>query len=158
MQIRDRQKEKHRRTGAGGGDWIVGTGGADLKKKRRARQNRVCHAGHREVVFGRIFARRSFSSRSDTDSDRNSSRRFALISQNYYYFGRNAIRIEDMPTEHLSRSFEKKVGYINSFTQNLSKIFSRWLRENYKTGMNGSPCVGHEKDCKCKGCDCEKEP
>jgi hypothetical protein len=141
------------------GDWIVGTGGADLKRS----------AGHSKIVFAMQVTEKislsqylqdsRFQKRWDTDSRENEAARFALISDNYYYFGRKAINVDGMPTEHLSRSFEKKgPGYINSFNAEFIEDFAHWLQENYKMGINGSPCVVSENDCECKEkCDCEKD-
>ena len=88
------------------GDWIAGTGGVDLGKS----------AGHGKLIYAlrvdekitlREYCEGNQGNRIDAGFDIPVKDRFALISYHYFYFGRNAIDISDIPQAHLDHPFEK---------------------------------------------------
>lgn len=121
------------------GDWIAGTGGADLTKS----------AGHGKLIYAmqvdekiplaeycramngkRIDAKREDSVIEDG--------RYALISWHFFYFGRNAIKI---PQKYLKHPFEKRgPGYRCDFTEEYVEEFVTWLEDTFKVGVHGPPC------------------
>lgn len=129
------------------GDWVAGTGGADLRKS----------AGHGRLIYAMrvdekmplsvYFHDKRFRGRKDNTPDSaNRNDRFVLISQHFFYFGRNAIGIADMPCEHLPHSLEKKgPAYRKDFSQSFIDDFARWLKQNYTVGIHGLPC-GYAED------------
>ena len=80
------------------GDWIAGTGGVDLGKS----------AGHGKLIYAmrvdekitlREYCEGNQGNRIDAAFDIPVKDRFALISHHYFYFGRNAIDISDIPRD-----------------------------------------------------------
>jgi hypothetical protein len=127
---------------AGVGDWVVGTGGADLKKS----------AGHGKVVyamrvdekpeFDQYCLDERFRDRPDADPDPPWSHgRFALVSRHFFYFGRNAIDVADLPMRHLPHPLEKKgPGHRSDFEDGFISDFAAWLEGGFETGVHGPPC------------------
>jgi hypothetical protein len=123
------------------GHWVAGTGGLGSTS-----------AGHRKLIYGmrveekmtlRDYARdERFWCRDDNLAEYcDCTDRFVLISQHYYYFGREAIDISSMPTTHLDHPFEKGgPRYRSDFSDAFIADFENWLRANYPIGMNGIPC------------------
>jgi hypothetical protein len=121
------------------GDWIVGTGGANLRKS----------AGHGKIIYAmkvtkkfslsEYLCSRMFAARADHHTGPDAKRRFALISDDFYYFGRNAPRIP--PRFNRPHPLEKKgPGYRSDFDAGFIVRFERWLRNQFSGGINGSPC------------------
>lgn len=125
------------------GDWIAGTGGADLKKS----------AGHGKLIFAmRVdeiiplseYCRGNRGNRIDAEHDIDEDNRFTLISHHFFYFGRNAIDISEIPRTHLDHAFEKTgPGHRSDFSEEFVEEFAKWLRANFKVGVHGPPCQSH---------------
>ena len=139
------------------GDWVIGTGGADLKKS----------AGHGKLVYamrvdekltlGQYYEDKRFDCKKKRgngtyehkigdnfyNNDWQRKNRFVLIGRQFYYFGRNAI---DIPPEFRNHNIEKKgPGYRSDFSEKFIEKFVNWIGCNYNTGMHGDPC-GREAD------------
>ena len=122
------------------GDWIAGTGGADLSKS----------AGHGKLIYAmRVdkkiplaeYCRDMSGKRIDADFDVAVRGRSALISRHFFYFGRNAINIREIPRKHLRHRFEKKgPGYRCDFSEEFVIEFARWLERAFEPGVHGPPC------------------
>jgi len=78
------------------GDWIAGTGGVDLSKS----------AGHGKLIYAmrvvekvplREYCQAHSDDRIDAGLEGDEDQRFALISHHFFYFGRNAIDISEVP-------------------------------------------------------------
>ena len=127
------------------GDWIVGTGGIDLRKS----------AGHGKLVYAmRVdekvtlaeYCRGNIGNRIDADHDIAEKGRYALISHHFFYFGRNAIDISEIPDKHLDHPFEKTgPGHRCDFSEEFIKDFAKWLKANVKVGIHGQPCQPHSE-------------
>ena len=112
------------------GDWIVGTGGADLRKS----------AGHGKLIYAmRVdekipltdYCRTMNGKRIDAEHETIEEGRYALISRHFYYFGRNAIDLSKIPRKNLAHPFEKKgPGYRCDFTDEYVQEFVKWLEGN----------------------------
>ena len=122
------------------GDWVVGTGGSDTKKS----------AGHGKLIYAMrvdeklplaaYFHDKRFRGRPD-NGEANRLDRFALVSQHFFYFGRNAISIDKIPKGHLIHPIEKKgPGFRSDFSQQFIDDFMKWLESNYRVGIHGLPC------------------
>ncbi len=134
------------------GDWIVGTGGADLTKS----------AGHHRLVYAMkvdekitrgeyfrkpVFFRKKQSRNGVGDQSRGDNLRpenqfedeeqYVLISKkHFYYFGNRAIRIPLDKFPHL----EKRGPWFRSdFGGDFIEEFQQWIT-TYKSGKNGDPC------------------
>lgn len=127
------------------GDWIAGTGGVDLSKS----------AGHGKLVYAmRVdeiislaeYCRGNIGNRIDAEHDIAEKGRYALISHHFFYFGRNAIDISDIPRKHLDHPFEKTgPGHRCDFSEEFIEDFAKWLKANFKVGVHGQPCQPHSE-------------
>jgi hypothetical protein len=120
------------------GDWIVGTGGASRRS-----------AGHGTIVYAmkvtdklalaQYLARREFRNREHGYNHFAIARRFALVSEDFYYFGANAVLI---PTRfNTPHPFEKAGrGFRSDFDEMFVERFERWLRDRSRRGVYGNPC------------------
>jgi len=118
------------------GDWIVGTGGANLKKS----------AGRGKLVYAMIVNEKKTlaeyclsygQKRIDAGSEKNDDGRFALMSRHFFYFGRNAIQIPKR-----FEGIEKKgPGFRSKFSDKLICDFVNWLEMNFTGGVHGAPCM-----------------
>lgn len=125
------------------GDWIAGTGGRDLRKS----------AGHGKLIYVMQvdeivpldqYCNAHHGDRIDAEPENHGGHRVALISHHFYYFGRNAIDISDIPQSHLGHRFEKRgPGYRCDFNKEFVDSFVLWLKTNFKTGVHGTPCKPH---------------
>jgi hypothetical protein len=122
------------------GDWIAGTGGADLTKS----------AGHGKLIYAmRVdekipladYCRSMNGKRIDAEHEAVEDGRYALISRHFYYFGRNAIDLSEIPSQHLHHPFEKSGrGHRCNFTEEYVEQFAQWLQRTFKVGRHGPPC------------------
>lgn len=127
------------------GDWIAGTGGADLSKS----------AGHGKLIYAMKvddkislaqFCRSNIEDRIDAKHDIEEKGRFALISNHFYYFGRKAIDISKIPKKHLHHHFEKSgPGYRCDFSEEFIEDFANWLQATFKSGVYWPPCEPHSE-------------
>ena len=126
-------------------DWIAGAGGADLRKS----------AGHGKLVYAmRVdeivplneYCRAHCGDRIDAEPEDDEDDRFALISHHFFYFGRNAIDISNIPRKHLDHPFEKSgPGHRCDFGGEFLEAFAKWLKGNFKVGVHGPPCKPHSE-------------
>lgn len=124
------------------GDWIAGTGGASSQS-----------AGHGKLVYAmRVdkkipladYRRGYIGKRIDAEHDIVEKNRFALISNHFFYFGKNAIELSEIPKMHLDHPFEKSgPGHRNDFSEEFVKAFAKWLKASFKVGVHGEPCKPH---------------
>lgn len=127
------------------GDWIAGTGGVILSKS----------AGHGKLIYAmRVdekiplaeYCRSNIGDRIDAKHDIVEKGRSALISNHFFYFGRNAIDISDIPETHLDHPFEKSgPGHRSDFSEEFVEDFAKWLKSTFKVGVHGQPCKPHSE-------------
>ena len=143
---------------AGTGDWLVGTGGIDLAKS----------AGHGKLIYamrvtnkltlGEYFRSPEFELKKPKPNGKKhwqygdnlrpvglfeSSQRFVLISDHFYYFGRNAIPIPPKASPQLEK---KGRGFKSGFDEAFIKRFAHWIerQSGFKPGRHGKPCKESE--------------
>ncbi len=145
------------------GDWVVGTGGQDLTKS----------SGNGTIVYAmkvteatpladylkdpRFAAREVGNSR-----PANIAKRKALVSGEFYYFGRRArsipARFRNFPNPKLGAvpkqfSLEKKFsGFKSHFPEPFIAAFENWISQ-FRHGKNGIPC-GLQPPGTCRTCAC----
>jgi hypothetical protein len=122
------------------GDWVVGTGG---NGELSAGQKRLVYAMlvTEKITLQDYFRDPRFKRRAGNEMHlAGSTDRFALISDLFFYFGRNAPRFEK---RHLDYPIEKRgpAYRSTSFTEEFIADFVAWLEENYTVGIHGDPCA-----------------
>jgi hypothetical protein len=126
------------------GDWVAGTGG---KGSKTAGHGRLIYAMRvtEKIALARYAAERRFAGRIDRDPlDPNMEGRFVLISDDFFYFGRNAINIDRIPRHHLSHRFEKRgPNYRSDYTREFVADFDAWIHGESTVGVHGEPCAPH---------------
>jgi hypothetical protein len=81
------------------------------------------------------------NSRVDAEPEDGIDGRLALISKHFYYFGRNAIDISEIPDKQLDHPFEKSgPGHRSDFSEDFVNAFAIWLKATFKVGVHGQPC------------------
>ena len=121
------------------GDWIVGTGGANLRKS----------SGHGTIVYAMKVTDKlslndylracKFRGRADCHDGPRSSKRFALISEDFYYFGRMAKPIPSRFNEP-HRLEKRGPGFRSDFDEAFVARFETWLRNKFRRGVHGAAC------------------
>jgi hypothetical protein len=123
------------------GDWVVGTGG---KSHESAGHGRMIYAMQvtLKIPLDRYVTSPQFLGRADRfASAPHSGGRFALISNKFWYFGRNAIDVSLIPARHLPHRFEKRgPGYRADFSTQFIADFETWIQASYRPGIYGEPC------------------
>ena len=120
------------------GDWIVGTGGQNEDSAGNGRLIYLMRVDEK-LQFRRFLADRRFHGRSDC-KDFGSGNTFALISQRYFYFGRNALRVSTLPKQ-LAGNLEKKGPvFRRDYPSDRLRELAKWFARNHKIGMRGDPC------------------
>src|SRR5258708_39559624 len=92
-----------------------------------------------------------FGDNIEPQTDFEKHERFVLISEHFYYFGRNAIPIP----EKLFTHFEKRGRWFRSdFDEAYIARFAKWIAKGRKVGRHGEPCLplGGEEKIKCDPC------
>lgn len=80
-------------------------------------------------------------SRVDAEPENGIDGRLALISKHFFYFGRNAIDISEIPDSHLDYPFEKNgPAHRSDFSEEFVNEFAIWLKATFKVGVHGQPC------------------
>ncbi len=133
------------------GDWIVGTGGV-----------RDVSAGHGKLIYAmrieekltlvEYYRDERFQGREDItrDSTEDITNRFALISRHFFYFGRNAIGLNEIHRGHLDHPLEKKgPGFRSDFSNEFIEDFAQWIERTYQVGEHGDPCGNREESSLC---------
>jgi hypothetical protein len=118
-------------------DWIVGTGG--VKQDRSAGHGKIVYAMRvTEKLTLAEYYRRYPNRRDSSPADVRKNDRFALLSKDFYYFGRNAVAI---PEKFLERELEKRgPRYRCDFDETFISDFEDWLSKTYRRGVHGPPC------------------
>jgi hypothetical protein len=123
------------------GDWVVGTGGVGHES---AGHRRLIYAMRvtRKIPLSRYVSSPSYAGRADRfPNDAAAQGRFVLISDDFWYFGRNAVDIGGIPTRYLEHPLEKRgPGYRRDFPEAFIADFERWIGTTYSRGIHGEPC------------------
>lgn len=160
----ERRKKKNIVELASEGDWVIGTGGANLRKS----------AGHGKLVYAMqvdekltregYFSDSRFApkkplktgayeqTRGDNKPPRNDFEKheqFALVSQHFYYFGAEARNMNDIP-KRFDLLEKKGPGFRCDFDSAYIRRFVEWLKEHHRPGKHGEPCYQEPVD-KSKG-------
>ena len=97
------------------------------------------------------LASAKFKNRLDNHSGPDAERRFALISTDFFYFGRNT---PDIPSRFRSYPLEKSGrAFRNSFDEKFIDDFEKWIRGRQGPGIHGEPC-SPTPNFRAAGCCC----
>lgn len=125
------------------GDWVAGTGGQSYES---AGNGKLIYAMRvtQWVPLSLYLTAARYAGRADQfEDDFGVAGRFVLISNEYYYFGRNAIDVAHIPNNNLSEPFEKKgQGHRRHVNQTFIADFETWVRREFTPGVHGEPCGG----------------
>jgi len=134
-------------------DWIVGTGG---KSTLSAGHGRLVYAMRvtEKLTLWDYFRDPRFRVRDGNVPEfAGETDMFALVSDHFFYFGRNAPRFEQ---RHLKHPIEKRgPGYRSRFSQEFSDDFVSWLEDTYEPGVHGLPSAEHPNARWAWGEDCQ---
>jgi hypothetical protein len=125
------------------GDWIAGTGGLSLQSAGHGKLIYAMHVTEKRTLRD-YFADRRFRGRADNlPAFANSTSRFALISNDFFYFGTRAADLTKIPNRHLSHPFEKRgPGFRSDFSESYITDFTAWLRSTFRRGVHAQPYGG----------------
>jgi len=121
------------------GDWVLGTGG---QNKDSAGNGKLIYFMRvdEKLRFKDFLADRRFHGRRDC-LDRGTRNKFALISRRYFYFGKNALDISELPDDLATTQLVKSgPGFRRDYPAAKLKRLARWLADNYEVGVHGDPC------------------
>ncbi|MDZ4202515.1 MAG: hypothetical protein U1C96_10260 [Gallionella sp.] len=143
------------------GDWILGTIG-----KRNSQGNsgvligglvyamKVTEKILLEEYVEKYPSRRDAIFRNGCDQPEFGGR-YALLSTVYFYFGCEAISLDELPQYDAHPLFKKGPGYRRDFDESYVQKLEKWLLANYQIGKLGEPCLaisGHETAVTCPTC------
>lgn len=121
------------------GDWILGTGG---KSKRSSGNGTIIYLMRVDFKpnFAQYLSDHRFSRRFDSE-DFNFGNEFALVSNTFFYFGRSALPISNIPRAFRVVPLEKRgQGFRRDFTARFVQRFTQWFLNNFRKGMSALPC------------------
>lgn len=137
--------------------WVVGTGGADLKKSAgngklvyAMRVDEVLSRGkyYKDPRFVRKQPLRSGSYKRlhgdniKPNGEFETHEQFALISRHFYYFGRKAVRIPPRFRDSQGLGSIEKTGrgFRSHFDDSFIREVVRWIESHKSRGTSGEPC------------------
>lgn len=120
------------------GDWIIGTGG---KGEHSAGHGRIIYLMQldEKPTFAKYLSDDRFQGRSDC-KDYGQGNQFALLSRHFFYFGRNALPVSDLPAELAKDIAKQGPGFRRDYSPQRLIDLVAWFRKNYRYGVHGSPC------------------
>ncbi len=135
------------------GDWIIGTGGQGKKSSGNGTVVYIMRV-EEKIPFGDYLRVPRFRGRRDR-VDHGHGNQYALISKTFFYFGRNAISVNEIPQAGVDHPIEKKgPGFRKDFPEWFVRQFAAWVQRKYKAGMYGEPCAPDSMEdtrkCRCR--------
>ena len=123
------------------GDWILGTGGSG---RHSAGNGRIIYAMRvdRKIPFSQYLSDPAYAGRNDCH-DLGHGNLFALLSNHFFYFGRNALDVDRLPSGiDRSRLFKYGMGYRSDMPPPQMRLLIKWLEKTFRPGVHGHPCSG----------------
>jgi hypothetical protein len=122
------------------GDWILGTGGSSTKSAGNGKLIYFMRVDEK-LTFKQFLSDPRFRGRSDC-LDLNRGNLYALISQRYFYFGKNALDITGLPSTLVRKGLVKKgAGFRRDYPASYLEKLIKWFEQKYAIGMHGKPCA-----------------
>src|SRR5688572_25583796 len=120
------------------GDWILGSGGVS---KSSAGNGRILYLMRvdRKIPFEQYLSGSEFQGRLDCH-DGGFLNIFALLSEHYFYFGRNALDKFALPSALAQLAlFKKGPGFRADLPQREMRLLTQWFERTFKSGVHGQP-------------------
>lgn len=129
------------------GDWLIGTvGKSNIKDDSQIVLGGLLYAMKitekitlKEYV-ARYPHRRDAQFQSGCDRE-NLNGRFALLSNIYFYFGKQAINLDELPRYDAHPISKKGPGYRRDFDEDYVQQLEAWFLAQYQIGQIGKPCL-----------------
>ena len=119
------------------GDWVLGSGGTS---KLSAGTGKIIYLMRvdKKLDIKAFLADPRFQGRSDCFEQGN---KFALVSSTFYYFGKNAIPLVELPKSVAPPTLLKKgIGYRRDLSLAGIEALTNWFANHYQPGTHGDPC------------------
>lgn len=136
------------------GDWIIGTGG---QGKDSAGNGRIVYLMRvdEKLAFGEFLSDKRFRGRRDCE-DHGDGNEFALISERFFYFGRNALPVSDLPATLATNIAKLGPGYRRDYPPKRLGALVAWFARRYKNGLHGDPCGSMRKTLRILPAGCSR--
>jgi hypothetical protein len=121
------------------GDWILGTGGSGKQSAGKGKLVYLMRVDEK-LAFDRFLADRRFQGRSDCE-DFGNDNRFALISERFFYFGKNALSISCLPHSLAAHLTKTGPGFRSDLPEDKIMDLIERISRHYKVGIHGDPCA-----------------
>jgi hypothetical protein len=132
------------------GDWIVGTGGRSKKSSGTGTVLYLMRVDEK-LPFWKFLSDKRFRGRPDC-VDLGRGNKFALVSQNYFYFGRHALKTSRLPAEIARKELVKTgPGFRRDYPSAPLKRLVAWFGSHFEIGMHGDPCAVRTTQAKSRG-------
>lgn len=138
------------------GDWIIGTGGQGRKSSGNGTVIYLMRVDE-NPPFPKFLSDHRFLGRADC-RDWGEGNLFALISQKYFYFGRNAFSISKLPPDLATNLVKRGPGFRSDYPVAKLNRLVQWFERKYKVGLHGDPCVSAAVSIKLRvrsTCNCQ---
>ena len=127
------------------GDWILGSGGTSRQSAGNGKIIYFMRVDEKLKFHGYLQDTR-FLGRKDHE-DCGHGNKFALISHHYFYFGKNAISISELPPSIPNQRLLKKgPNFRKDFPATSLQKLCEWFESSYELGMHGNPCTAKVDD------------
>lgn len=121
------------------GDWVLGTGG---QSQESAGNGKIIYlmCVDEKLPFRDFLTDSRFQGRRDC-KDKNLGNRFALVSKEFFYFGKNAVDSSALPVDLTTDELVKHgPGFRRDYPVQKVQQLAKWFAKHYKTGVHGEPC------------------
>jgi hypothetical protein len=127
------------------GDWILGSGGTSSRSAGRGKVIYLMRVD-KKLSFAEYLSTDVYRGRADC-KDHGSRNMFALVSSHFFYFGRNAIPIAELPQSiPNARLLKWGMGYRRDYPEASLKKLIEWFERRFEPGIHGAPC-GVSQSC-----------
>ncbi|WP_370661919.1 hypothetical protein [Massilia alkalitolerans] len=121
------------------GDWVLGTGGQSSDSAGNGRIIYLMRVDEK-LDFGRYLRDTRFAGRLD-HSDEGQGNKFALVSRHFFYFGREAVGLSELPSSLHNAGLEKRgPSYRSDLPGHLVHELVSWFERTFEPGRHGEPC------------------
>lgn len=121
------------------GDWVLGTGGVSSDSAGNGRIVYLMRVDEK-LEFDRYLRDKRFAGRLD-HSDEGQGNKFALVSRHFFYFGREAVDVSELPPSLRNVGLEKRgPGFRSDLPSPLVQELVKWFETTFELGRHGEPC------------------
>jgi hypothetical protein len=122
------------------GDWVLGSGGSSSESSGNGTILYLMRIDEK-LPFDEFIADPRFTGRED-HADWGHGNQFALVSRHFFYFGKNAISVHELPkTIPITRLTKKGPGFRKDLPEQALLKIIQWFEKTFEIGMHGEPCT-----------------